>query len=134
MIEDERRSDPTREFIAHGRYVLLRKLRLQGDVEVYLGLRRTEEGFEQPVIIKRLRRTSGRDRRSAIALLEEARIAGQLAHPNIAAVLDVGNDEGGYYFVTEYVHGKSLRALLGVLADEQTVLPIEHAVHIGLAI
>lgn len=64
------------------------------------------------------------------ALLErfdrEARTAARLAHPNIVAVHDVGDDAGQPYLVMELVDGESLAA---ALAGEP--LPIEQVVSIA---
>ena len=43
---------------------------------------------------------------------QEARAAGQLNHPNILAVHDVGSHEGAPYIVSELLEGSSLRQLL----------------------
>src|SRR4051795_7260660 len=43
---------------------------------------------------------------------QEARAAGQLNHPNILAVHDVGVHEGAPYIVTELLDGESLRSRL----------------------
>jgi Tol biopolymer transport system component len=43
---------------------------------------------------------------------QEARAAGQLNHPNILAVLDVGVDGGAPYIVSELLDGESLRSRL----------------------
>jgi len=118
---------------AFGQYVLLRKVRMQGAVEVHLGVLRSAGGVERLVIVKRLGREVAQERGLAEELLEEARIAGQLAHVNIAQVLDVGeDDEGGFYFAMEHVHGKSLRTVLDALAERGSVLPVEHALHIAI--
>src|SRR5262249_27430213 len=42
----------------------------------------------------------------------EARVVGQLNHPNIVAVYDVGQQDGLGYMVSELVDGESLRALI----------------------
>ncbi|HCF57888.1 MAG TPA: hypothetical protein DFS52_07820, partial [Myxococcales bacterium] len=45
--------------------------------------------------------------------LEEAQITGQLEHPNIPPVHEVGiDDEGTHYFTMKYVHGVTLEELL----------------------
>jgi serine/threonine-protein kinase len=105
---------------------------MQGAVEIQLGLQRSAAGVETLVVIKRLSRELAQEQRLADELLEEARIAGQLAHVNIAQVFDVGEDDGGYYFAMEHVHGKSLRSVLRALEDRSTVLPVEHALHIAI--
>ncbi|MDB5077091.1 MAG: Stk1, partial [Chloroflexi bacterium] len=42
----------------------------------------------------------------------EARLAAGLAHPNIVAVYDVGEDHGRYFIVMEYVPGQNLRQII----------------------
>jgi serine/threonine protein kinase len=44
--------------------------------------------------------------------LDEARLAAQLQHPNIAQVYDIGKLGDSYFFTMEYVHGETVRALL----------------------
>src|SRR5436189_4711634 len=44
---------------------------------------------------------------------QEARAAGQLNHPNILAVYDVGRHAGAPYIVSELLEGESLRTRLG---------------------
>jgi serine/threonine-protein kinase len=105
---------------------------MQGAVEIHLGLQRSAAGVETLVVIKRLSRALAQEQRLADELLEEARIAGQLAHVNIAQVFDVGEDEGSYFFAMEHVHGKSLRSVLRALDDRGAVLPVEHALHIAI--
>jgi serine/threonine-protein kinase len=105
---------------------------MQGVVEIHLGLQRSAAGVETLVVLKRLTRELAQEQRLADELLEEARVAGQLAHVNIAQVFDVGEDEGGYYFAMEHVHGKSLRSVLRALDDQGGVLPVEHALHIAM--
>src|SRR5262245_52244097 len=42
----------------------------------------------------------------------EARAAGQLNHPNILAVYDIGSHDGAPYIVSELLEGESLRGRL----------------------
>ena len=44
--------------------------------------------------------------------LKEARAAARLSHPNIVQAIDVGQAEGRYYFVMEYVEGPTLATLV----------------------
>src|SRR5512138_3382025 len=54
---------------------------------------------------------------------QEARTAGQLDHPNLLTVFDVGNEGGVEYIVTELLRGDTLRARLaaGPLARAEAV-------------
>ncbi|MBV8141664.1 MAG: protein kinase, partial [Verrucomicrobia bacterium] len=40
--------------------------------------------------------------------LREARAAASLRHPNVATVFHLGNSEGGFYYVMEYVEGETV--------------------------
>src|SRR5260221_14513466 len=53
------------ETIAFGRYVLLRQLRMQGPVEIWLGLQRSAAGVEKLVVIKRLGEAVAQDEQLA---------------------------------------------------------------------
>lgn len=57
-------------------------------------------------------------------LLQEARSAGLLSHPNIITIYDVLEEEGSAFIVMEYVHGPSLGDMLrsGELPDRSQLL------------
>src|SRR2546428_9744775 len=54
---------------------------------------------------------------------QEARAAGQLNHPNILAVYDVGTHDGAPYIVSELLEGETLRSRLhgGALASRKAL-------------
>lgn len=67
--------------------------------------------------------------------LAEARAAARLAHPNIVSIYQVGECPAGHYYAMEFVHGRSLEA---VIAERGTVsvpwavslmIPVTQAVH-----
>jgi serine/threonine-protein kinase len=45
-------------------------------------------------------------------LVREARAAGTLSHPNIVAVYDFGQEGDTAYIVMEFIHGRTLEAIL----------------------
>src|SRR4051794_6598080 len=57
-------------------------------------------------------------------LLQEARSAGLLSHPNIITIYDVIEEEGSAFIVMEYVHGPSLGDMLraGQLPERRELL------------
>ncbi|MFW6108259.1 MAG: protein kinase domain-containing protein, partial [bacterium] len=59
--------------------------------------------------------------------LREARAAGRLNHPNIVSAIDVGEDQGFYYFAMEYVEGEPLSDVL----RREGPLPVDRAVAIA---
>jgi eukaryotic-like serine/threonine-protein kinase len=65
-------------------------------------------------------------------LLEEARRAAKLTHPNIVAVYDVGRHDGQLFFVTELVEGKNLADILAdhppnILEAKRLVISVAQA-------
>ena len=52
-----------------------------------------------------------RTRPSSRCSIDEAKIAGQLNHPNIAQIFDLGKVEGSYFIALEYVSGRDLRTV-----------------------
>jgi serine/threonine protein kinase len=111
-----------------GKYKVLRRLSEGGMADIFLA---TQVGIDKPVAIKRIQHKLLEARQKAIELfLNEAKIAGRLAHPNIVQVLDVGEDRGALFLAMEYVHGRDLRTLMRKLRQQRLQLPIGEACHI----
>jgi serine/threonine-protein kinase len=68
--------------------------------------------LERPVAIKVLADALRNDELAWARLLREARLASQLIHPNIAAIYDLGEEDGHAYIVMEYVEGLPLADLI----------------------
>jgi serine/threonine-protein kinase len=74
-----------------------------------------DRDIERKVALKRLR-PEMRSEPALARFAEEVRIIGQLEHPNITPVHDVGIDEEGqHYFVMKYVDGETLETIIGRL-------------------
>jgi serine/threonine protein kinase len=78
------------------------------------------------VAIKMIQSYAALDWRGRIGLVREARIAGQLCHPNIIKVYDIGQHKGWLYLVMEYLQGASLDRVIRS-GDE---LPIQRKLQI----
>lgn len=59
--------------------------------------------------------------------LAEARIAATIAHPNLVAIYDAGEDDGELFLVMEYVEGATLAEVLA----RRGPLPVDEAVSIA---
>ena len=68
--------------------------------------------LDRNVAIKVLRGDLANDEKFVRRFQREALSASSLSHPNIVAMYDVGEDDGLYYIVMEYVEGKTLKQLL----------------------
>jgi len=68
--------------------------------------------LERSVAIKVLADALRDDELAWARLLREARLASQLNHPRIAAIYDLGEEDGRAYIVMEYVEGLTLSDLI----------------------
>jgi eukaryotic-like serine/threonine-protein kinase len=109
-----------------GRYVILEPLGSGGMGVVY---RARDEKLDREVAIKMLAPgvLSGEEARRHFH--REARALAKLNHPRIAAVYDVGEQDGADYIVMELVEGESLAAKLKAGA-----LPVKEATAIALQV
>lgn len=91
------------------RYEIIRSIGEGGMANVYLGY---DEILDRNVAIKILRGDLSNDEKFVRRFQREALSASSLSHPNIVEMYDVGEDNGLYYIVMEYVEGKTLKQLL----------------------
>jgi serine/threonine-protein kinase len=80
-----------------------------------------DHDIERTVALKRLPENSDLDR--VLRFVEEIRTVGQLDHPNIVPVHDVGIDQRGrYYFVMKHLQGDTLESIIARLrqGDRET--------------
>ena len=93
-----------------GPYEVLALLGAGGMAEVYRA-RDTRLGRE--VAVKVVSEALGADGAFVERFEREARLVGSVNHPNVVALHDVGLYDGKPYFVTELLHGETLRTRLG---------------------
>jgi len=75
--------------------------------------RATDTRLGREVAVKVLRPDLDSGTRRKVDLIQEARAASTLNHPNIVTVHDVGTNNGLEFIVMEYIDGKPLRDLIG---------------------
>lgn len=118
-----------------GRYEMLGCIARGGMATVYLARHRGEAGFQRLFAVKVLHPHLADDEGFVSMLLDEARIAARLHHPNVVPIVDLGTQDGLHYVVMEYIEGCSLAALLTKNRDERPprlILPIVIDVLAGL--
>jgi len=79
--------------------------------------------LDVPVAVKILAPSLAADQEYVTRFFREAGAAGQIDHPNVVRVVDVGKHEDKYYLVMEYVEGDTLDRVL----DTERKLPLERA-------
>ena len=107
-----------------GRYRLLSKIAKGGMAEVFAARSYGAHGFEKTVALKRILPKFGRDPQFVRMMVDEAKISVLLNHPNIAQVFELGEQEGDYFIVMEFVPGQSLSAVVKRLKDVNVKLPV----------
>jgi len=91
--------------------------------------RAQDEVLHRDVAIKVLSSRSVADKSAKEFLLEEARAASALSHPNVCTVHQVGEVRGEPYIVMEFIQGKPLSTLIG-----KDGLPVESVLRYGVQI
>jgi hypothetical protein len=117
--------EPNRGEARVGKYVLVRRVAKGGMAELYLANQNGPQGFERQVAIKRILPNLIHDKSFIAMFLSEAKIAAQLAHPNIIRVYDLGKVGESYYIAMEFVDGLDLEWISGLLARENRRMPVE---------
>jgi len=97
--------------IPFGKYYLLERINVGGMAEVFRAKAYGVEGFERLVAVKRILPNIAEDKEFIRMFIDEAKIAVQLNHANIAQIFDLGVVDNHYYIALEHVHGRDLRAI-----------------------
>ncbi|MBA3819138.1 MAG: protein kinase [Deltaproteobacteria bacterium] len=80
--------------------------------EVQLALQRGPAGFEKLVVVKLVHENLASQRDFVEMLLDEARVAALVKHPNVVDIYDLGEAEGRFFIAMEYLEGEPLLAVL----------------------
>ena len=91
------------------RYEIIRVIGEGGMANVYLA---NDTILNRKVAVKVLRGDLANDEKFVRRFQREALSASSLNHPNIVEMYDVGEDDGNFYIVMEYVDGKNLKQLI----------------------
>ena len=91
------------------RYEIIKSIGEGGMANVYLA---HDLILDRDVAIKVLRGDLAGDEKFVRRFQREALASSSLSHPNIVEMYDVGEDNGNYYIVMEYIDGKTLKQLV----------------------
>jgi serine/threonine-protein kinase len=112
MPSEAWRTQPTVPRVTIGHYEIVRKLATGGMGEVYLAHQTGPVDFRRQVVLKRLHPRFTTDPQFVAMFLNEARIAANLAHPNIIHIYELFQEGAGYVIAMEYVRGGTVLSLL----------------------
>jgi serine/threonine protein kinase/tetratricopeptide (TPR) repeat protein len=111
-----------------GKYEVVRRLAVGGMGEIFLS--RQTGVVDRLVILKSLLPQLAADDQALAQFLDEARILGSINHPNVCALLDVGEYEDQYFIAMEYINGVDVSHLLKFCEDNKKRLPPLTSAHI----
>jgi eukaryotic-like serine/threonine-protein kinase len=112
------------------RYELLCPIASGGMATVWLARMRGKRGFEKLVAIKTIKTELITDQSYSEMFLDEARIASRIHHPNVAQILDLGEEGETLYLVMEYVDGDSLSKMCRLAAKKKKPFPLVLALRV----
>ena len=99
----------TKGELIDNRYEIIKSIGEGGMANVYLAF---DTILEREVAVKILRGDLSDDEKFIRRFQREANSASSLRHPNVVEMYDVGEDNGRYFIVMEYVNGKTLKGLI----------------------
>ncbi|MGE0788579.1 MAG: serine/threonine protein kinase [Sandaracinaceae bacterium] len=103
-----------------GPYELLVRIGKGGMASVYLARRSDDERSEPALFaLKVLHPHLGNESEFVDMLMDEAKIASKLRHPNAVSTLEIGRDGDRYFMVMDYVEGVALDRLLRRSLEER---------------
>jgi hypothetical protein len=105
------------------RYAMYEPFAGGGMAAVHFGRVVGAVGFSRPVAIKKLHPHFAGDPDFAAMLLDEARLAARVQHPNVVRTLDAVSSQGELFVILEYIHGESLSSLLRAVRARDQVPP-----------
>ncbi len=112
------------------KYTLLDLIGTGGMAEVFKGKLSGAEGFEKPVVLKKLLSQFAHDPEIVAHFISEAKLAALLQHENIAQIYDFGELDGSYFIAMEYLFGKDLQSVLQRARELNDPMGVELALYI----
>ena len=113
-----------------GRYELLMPIATGGMATVWAARLKGSRGFQKIVAIKTILPQLSEDPQFEQMFLDEASLASRIRHPNIAQILDLGEEAGVLFLVMDWVDGEPLSAVLKAAARDVGSIPLPITIRI----
>ena len=119
------------KLLPFGKYLLLERVAVGGMAEVWLAKRMEDDGVSELLAVERILPHFSADADFVRMFVDEARIAGQLQHPGIIPMQELGRVGPTFYIVMEYVWGRDLLQILRTLKQSAQRLPFSASAYIA---
>lgn len=124
-------SQPKGRIAPFGKYLLLQRVSVGGMAEVFKALPAGSTRIDQIVAIKRILPNIAEDSEFIGMFIDEARIAGQLTHPNICRIYELGRVRGDHYIAMQFLWGRDLLKVMNRLKKLGDVVPAPAAAFVA---
>ena len=122
-----------RQILPFGKYLLLERISVGGMAEVFRAKAVADDvGGGKVIAIKRILPSMSEDADFIQMFIDEARISGQLNHPHIAQIFELGRVGDAHFIAMEYVWGKDLLQLQNRFRRLKQTMPFPMAGFIGM--
>lgn len=109
-----------------GKFRIERRLAVGGMAELFLARASGPGGFEKRCALKRMLPHLAVSPDFVDMFLDEARLAAQLSHPNVAQIFELARDDHGLWFIAmEFVDGLNLRQLIRACSKRGASIPLD---------
>src|SRR6188768_3784911 len=113
-----------------GRYELLLPIAQGGMATVWAARQKGSRGFQKTVAIKTMLPALLDDPQFEQMFLDEAALAAKIHHPNVAEILDLGEQDEVLYLVMEWIDGEALSIISKAAKKNQAQLPVRIALRV----
>jgi serine/threonine-protein kinase len=110
-----------------GPYDLLERINVGGMAEVFRAVHRDSR---RRVALKRILPSVAEDDEFISMFRDEATIASQLDHPNIAKIFDIGRVDSSYFIALEYIEGRDMRTVTDNALRRRVSLGLDFVLHV----
>lgn len=116
--------------VTFGKYEIVRRIATGGMAEIFLARERQIEGFERPVVIKKVLPQFSKEKELVQMFLQEARTAALLEHPNVVRIYSLGQEQNIFYIAMEYVHGETISEVWKRGVQQKKLLPLPYTLQL----
>ncbi len=110
--------EPMPRLISSGTYDVILELGGGAMATVFMAVKSGSSGFRKVVALKRIHKHLANNSTFVDMLVDEARLASRINHPNVCQVLDFGCDDSGYYIAMEFLSGQSLQSVFDTISRD----------------
>lgn len=110
--------EPLPRLVSSGTYDVILELGGGAMATVFMAVKSGSSGFRKVVALKRIHKHLASNSTFVDMLVDEARLASRINHPNVCQVLDFGCDDSGYYIAMEFLSGQTLQSVFDTVSRD----------------